>query len=66
LPAIARICAIVHFLDVGGVPVSEAAGIEAVLAGLRVGAPSDAKLVTEARRVFDSLYTSYHQDGRDE
>jgi hypothetical protein len=44
------------------VPVAEAAGVEAVLAGLRVGTPGDAKLVTEAGRVFDSLYTSYHQD----
>jgi hypothetical protein len=61
-PAIARIGAIVHCLDVGGVPVAEAAGVEAVLAGLRAGTPGDAKLVTEAGRVFDSLYTSYHQD----
>jgi hypothetical protein len=37
-PALARIAAIVHFLDVGGVPVAEAPGIEAVLAGLRASA----------------------------
>jgi hypothetical protein len=65
-PAIARIGAIVHCLDVGGVPVAEAAGIEAVLAGLRALSPSYAKLVTEAGRVFDSLYTSYQQDDTDE
>jgi hypothetical protein len=61
-PAIARIGAIVHCLDVGGVPVAEAAGVEAVLAGLRAGTPGDAKLVAEAGRVFDCLYASYHQD----
>ena len=30
-----RIAAAVHYLDVGGIPVPEAAGLEAVLAGLR-------------------------------
>ncbi len=64
-PAIARIAAIVHCLDVGGAPVAEAAGIEAVLAGLR-GTPAnnsnDDKLLTEASRVFDSLYKNYTQE----
>ena len=64
-PAIARIAAIVHCLDVGGAPVAEAAGIEAVLAGLR-GAPAnnnnDDKLLAEAARVFDSLYNNYTQE----
>lgn len=58
-PALARIAAIVHCLDVGGVPVAEAAGIEAVLAGARAAAPDDDKLLTEASRVFDSLYKNY-------
>ena len=58
-PAIARIAAIVHCLDVGGVPVAEAAGIEAVLAGARVSAVNDDKLLIEASRVLDNLYQNY-------
>lgn len=61
-PALARIAAIVHYLDVGGAPVAEAAGIEAVLAGLRTAAPNDDKRLAEAARVFDSLYNNYTQE----
>ena len=61
-PALARIAAIVHCLDVGGVPVAEAAGIEAVLSGLRAAAGNDDKLLTEAGRVFDGLYKNYQQE----
>lgn len=65
-PAIARIAAIVHCLDVGGVPVAEAAGIEAVLAGARATAPDDNKLLTEASRVLDNLYKNYQQENLDD
>lgn len=58
-PAIARIAAMVHFLDAGGVPVPEAAGIEAVLAGARDTAPDDDALLAEAGRLFDHLYQHY-------
>lgn len=61
-PAIGRIAAIVHFLDIGGATVAEAAGVEAVLAGLRTAAPNDDKLLTEASRVFDGLYNYYRQE----
>jgi hypothetical protein len=61
-PAIARIGAIVHCLDVGGVPVAEAAGIEAILAGVRAAATDDDKLLIEASRVFDSLYRNFQQE----
>lgn len=61
-PAIARIGSIVHSLDVGGVPVAEAAGIEALLAGLRAAAPNDDKLLTEATRVFDGLYKNFSRE----
>jgi len=64
-PALARIGAIVHCLDVGGVPVAEAAGIEAVLAGLRAAAPGDDGLLKEAARVFDGLYQHYRQENHD-
>jgi hypothetical protein len=61
-PALAKIAAIVHYLDVGGVPVAEAAGIEAVLAGLRAAAGDDDSLLTAAARVFDGLYRHYWQE----
>jgi hypothetical protein len=61
-PALMRIAAIVHCLDVGGAPVTEAAGIEAVLAGLRASASNDDKRLAEAARVFDSLYNNYTQE----
>jgi hypothetical protein len=52
----------VHCLDVGGVPVAEAAGIAAVLTGLRAAAANDDKLLAEASRVFDGLYKNYQQE----
>jgi len=61
-PVLVRIASIVHCLDVGGVPVAEAAGIEAVLAGLRAGAADDDKLLAEAGRIFDGLYRNYQQE----
>ncbi len=64
-PAVARIAQIVHCLDVGGVPVAEAAGIEAVLAGLRAEAIDDDKLIKESGRIFDGLYNNYRQENTD-
>lgn len=65
-PAIARVATIVHYLDVGGMAVPEAPGIEAVLAGLRAAATDDDKLLTEASHVFDGLYRAYAKDSEDE
>jgi hypothetical protein len=58
-PALARIAAIVHFLDVGGIPAPEAAGIAAVLAGACVTARNDDELLLDAGRLFDNLYAKY-------
>lgn len=65
-PAIARIAAIVHCLDAGGVPVPEASGVEAVLAGARATASDDHDLLNEASRVFDNLYRHYAQEHLDD
>jgi hypothetical protein len=64
--ALTKIGAIVHFLDVGGGPVPEAAGIEVVLTGLRTAAADDDRLLPEAGRVFDGLYTAYRKENDDE
>ena len=60
--ALARIGALVHFLDVGGIPVAEAAGIEAVLEGARTQQPDDDKLLKDAMQVFDCLSARYQTD----
>lgn len=58
-PALARLGELVHCLDVGGLPVPEAAGIESLLAGLRASEPDDDALLARACEVFDWLLKSY-------
>lgn len=58
-PALARLGALVHYLDVGGVPVPEAAGFAAILSGARVQGVSDDELLTEIGRTLDFLYAAY-------
>ncbi len=60
--ALSRIGGIVHFLDVGGVPVAEAAGVEAVLKGLRERAKNDDALLAAVTPVFDGLYGSFKSE----
>jgi hypothetical protein len=57
--ALARIGAAVHFLDVGGIPVPDANGLEAMLKGAREQARNDDALLAEAMRTFDLLYSAY-------
>lgn len=54
-PALRRLGALVHYLDVGGVEPPEAAGVESVLAGLREAIPDDDQLLAGAGCVFDGL-----------
>lgn len=55
-PGLAAIGRLVHYLDVGGSAIAEAAGFEAVLAGLRECAPDDDALLDAATPVLDALY----------
>ena len=57
-PQMQRLGRLVHYLDVGGIPVSEAAGLEAVLAGLRELHADDDQLMNATAAVFDALYAS--------
>lgn len=57
-PALSRIGLAVRFLDAAGIPVPEAEGLGAVLAGLQQVHSNDDKLVTAAGAVFDALYAS--------
>ena len=58
-PALARIAAAVHFLDVGGIPVPEANGLETMLKGAKERARDDDGLLAEAMRTLDLLYSGY-------
>lgn len=60
-PALAKIGAAVHFLDVGGVPVADARGLETVLRGLREKARSDDALLADAIGILDLFYSAYAQ-----
>lgn len=58
-PALVKIGAAVHFLDVGGIPVADAKGLETVLTGIKDKARSDDALLAEAMRIMDLFYSAY-------
>jgi hypothetical protein len=60
---LARLGGLVHFLDVGGIPVPEAKGFEAIVSGARALAPDDDGLLKQVSPVLDSLYQSYLDSG---
>lgn len=60
-PALQRIGALVHFLDVGGVQPPEAVGIESALAGLRDTILDDDQLLALASAIFDGLQASFEK-----
>lgn len=53
-----RIASAVHYLDAGGIPVPEAAGLGSVLGGLRELHAEDDALAAAAAAVFDALYAA--------
>ncbi len=57
--ALVQIGAAVHFLDVGGIPVADAKGLETMLRGIKEKAKGDDALFAEAMRIFDLLYSAY-------
>ncbi|WP_053572986.1 chromate resistance protein ChrB domain-containing protein [Caballeronia cordobensis] len=57
--ALLRLAAMVHALDVGGAPVPEAIGFEAIMAGARERTADDDALLDEISRVLDSMYTHF-------
>lgn len=63
-PALARIGAIVHFLEVRGTPVPEAAGVQTLLQGAVRRARNDGELLAEAEKTFDLLYEAYAEPPR--
>lgn len=61
-PALLRLGALVHFLDVGGVQPPEAIGIERALAGLRDTISDDDRLLALAGSLFDGLLATFEKD----
>ncbi|MDA1117740.1 MAG: chromate resistance protein [Proteobacteria bacterium] len=57
--ALVRIGTIVHFLEVRGTPVPEAAGVQTLLQGAVRRASRDNELLREAEKTFDLLYEAY-------
>ena len=57
-PVLSRLGLAVRYLDAGGIPVPEAAGLAAVLAGLRAVHADDDALVAAAATVFDALHAA--------
>jgi hypothetical protein len=60
-PGIKRMCELVHYIDVGGIPVDEAPGIEAVVRGLQAQYSKDEDLLAAALVLFDSLHTEMRE-----
>jgi hypothetical protein len=60
-PALVKIGAIVHFLEVRGTPVAEAAGVQTLLQGAQRRSNSEKELLREAEKTFDLLFEAYYQ-----
>jgi hypothetical protein len=58
---LARIGALVHYLDTGDAPVAEAPGVETLLQGARRRCNSDEELFAESEKTFDLLYEAYFE-----
>jgi hypothetical protein len=60
-PALAKIGSIVHFLEIRGTPVAEAAGVQTLLQGAQRRSTGETELLSEAEKTFDLLYEAYYQ-----
>jgi hypothetical protein len=56
---LSRIGVLVHFLDVGGIPVPEAAGLETLIGGMRQRWTDDDELLAETENIFDAFYQAF-------
>ena len=60
--ALTRLGVLVHALDVGGVPVPEAAGFEAILTGVRASGADDDQVLAAMTPVLNALYVAFGQE----
>jgi hypothetical protein len=57
--ALRRLGDLVHYLDVGGIPVADATGVATILAGAKQQSRDDGQLLKHALALFDWLYAAY-------
>ena len=57
--ALNRIGALVHYLDVGGIPVLESVGLETLISGMRQRWTDDDELLGETEKIFDAFYQAF-------
>jgi hypothetical protein len=57
-PALKRLGQLVHYIDTGGIPVDEAAGVETMVRGLQAQHASDDELLAASCALFDTLYAA--------
>jgi hypothetical protein len=58
-PGLARVGALVHHLDVGGIPTADGAGFVTIMTGARALHTDDGALLEAMSPVIDSLYAAY-------
>ena len=56
--ALKRLGELVHYIDIGGIPVDEAAGVETLVRGLQAQHDDDDALLAAACDLFDTLYAA--------
>ena len=56
--ALKRLGDLVHYIDIGGIPVDEAAGVETMVRGLQAQHDNDDALLAAACAFFDTLYAA--------
>jgi hypothetical protein len=57
--ALLKLADVVHYLDVGGLPVGDAPGVAAMLTGAKQRSRDDDQLLKHALALFDLLYAAY-------
>lgn len=63
-PALGKIGGIVHFLEMGGTAVPEAAGVQTLLQGAVRRSESVNELLAEVEKTFDLLYEAYYEPAK--
>jgi hypothetical protein len=63
--ALRRLGDLVHYLDVGGIPVGDAAGVATALTGARQFSRDDDQLLKHALALFDWLHAAYTEGESD-
>jgi len=60
-PALAKLGTLVHYLDVGGIAVPEAAGLETLIRGMQQRLPNDDELLSAVEKIFDAFYQAFQE-----